>query len=364
MKKTNVITKNNELVSILNTHLQGKINLARLKLISHFIIALCKVQTVTFEKLANAFDTQSDASSSLRRIQRFIANYSLDSNLIARLVFNLLPLQDKLVLSIDRTNWKFGQTNINIFMLGIVYKGVAFPLLFTMLDKRGNSNCKERIDLINRFIDLFGKDVIKSVVADREFVGQDWLAFLNRNEIRYYIRIRNNFKVFIPHKNKEIKASHLFNRFKVNQFVYYNKIVRINGQLCYLSGSKLNPKNNKQEFLIIVSFNKPENAQEDYKKRWQIEMCFKAMKSSGFDIEKTHLQDTQRIEKLILLVMIAFVWCYKTGIYLHQIKPIKIKKHGRKAKSIFKYGLTFLANYFLNTENQKNINIFSFLSCT
>ena len=364
MKKTNVITKNNELVSILNTHLQGKINLARLKLISHFIIALCKVQTVTFEKLANAFDTQSDASSSLRRIQRFIANYSLDSNLIARLVFNLLPFQGKLILSIDRTNWKFGQTNINIFMLGIVYKGVAFPLLFTMLDKRGNSNCKERIDLINRFIDLFGKDVIKSVVADREFVGQDWLAFLNRNEIRYYIRIRNNFKVFIPHKNKEIKASHLFNRFKVNQFVYYNKIVRINGQLCYLSGSKLNPKNNKQEFLIIVSFNKPENAQEDYKKRWQIEMCFKAMKSSGFDIEKTHLQDTQRIEKLILLVMIAFVWCYKTGIYLHQIKPIKIKKHGRKAKSIFKYGLTFLANYFLNTENQKNINIFSFLSCT
>jgi len=50
------------------------------------------------------------------------------------------------------------------------------------------------------------------------------------------------------------------------------------------------------------------------------------MKSSGFDIEKTHLQGIQRIEKLILLVMIAFVWCYKIGIYLHQINPIKIKK--------------------------------------
>jgi hypothetical protein len=55
-------------------------------------------------------------------------------------------------------------------------------------------------------------------------------------------------------------------------------------------------------------------------------MCFKAMKSSGFDIEKTHLQDIQRIEKLILRVMIAFVWCYKIGIYPHQINPIKIKK--------------------------------------
>lgn len=364
MKKTNAVTKNSELISILNTHFKGKLNLARVKLIAYFIIALCKVQTVTFEKLANAFDTKADTSSSLRRIQRFIANYSLDSDLIACLVFNLLPKQDKLILSIDRTNWKFGQTNINIFMLGVVYKGVAFPLLFTMLDKRGNSNSNERIDLVNRFIKLFGKDVIESIVADREFVGEQWLEFLNRNSIRYYIRIRNNFKVFLPHKNKEIKASHLFNRFRVNEFVYYNKIVRVNGELCYLSGCKLNNRQGKQDFLIIVSFNKPEKAQQYYKQRWQIEMCFKAMKSSGFDIEKTHLQNIDRIEKLILLVMIAFVWCYKIGIYLHKIRPIQIKKHGRKAKSIFKYGLNFLAKILLNNENQDNTNIYQFLSCT
>ena len=81
MKKTNAITKNSELTSVLNTHFQGKINLARVKLISHIIIALCKVQTVTFEKRSNAFDTSVNAESSLRRIQRFIADYSLDSDL-------------------------------------------------------------------------------------------------------------------------------------------------------------------------------------------------------------------------------------------------------------------------------------------
>jgi hypothetical protein len=87
------------------------------------------------------------------------------------------------------------------------------------------------------------------------------------------------------------------------------------------------------------------------------------MKSSGFDIKKTHLKDIQRIEKLNILVMIAFVWYYKIGIYLHQINPITNKKHGRKAKSIFKYGLTFLANMLLISENQNNTNIFHFLSC-
>ncbi len=364
MKKTNASTKSNELISVLTPHFQGKVNMARIKFMSHFIMALCKVQTVTFEKLANAFESSANSKSSLRRIQRFVAHYSLDSDLIARLIYGLLPKQDKLILSIDRTNWKFGQTNINIFMLGIVYKGVAFPLLFAMLDKRGNTNSQERIDLVNRFIRIFGKDVIRSIVADREFVGDSWLRFLNRNGIEYHIRIRNNFKVELPHKHKTVKAWHLFNAYKVNQFVFYPRIVRINGQLCYLSGTKLGKKDGKQDFLIIVSFNKPDKALKHYKQRWQIEMCFKAMKSSGFDIENTHLQDIKRIEKLILLVMMAFVWCYKVGIYLHEICAIKIKKHGRMAKSIFKYGLDYIASVLLNPVNQNNIDLNQFLSCT
>lgn len=241
------------------------------------VCSLCKVQTVTFDKLANAFDARAQSDSSLRRIQRFIA----------KLVFSLLPKQDKLKLTIDRTNWKFGKTDINIFMLGVVYQGVAFPLLFTMLDKRGNSNSQERIELIERFISLFRKQCIECLVADREFIGEKWVSYLNREHIRYHIRIRNNFKVYLPRKGKEIKASWLFNDLRVGQYRHYDKIVSINGQYCYLSGCKLKGG----DFLIIVSFNRPEEARDDYQQRWQIEMCFKAMKSSGFDIEKTHLTD-------------------------------------------------------------------------
>ena len=137
--------------------------------------------------------------------------------------------------------------------------------------------------------------------------------------------------------------------------------MRVNNQLCYLSGCKLY----KGEYLILVSFNKPEQADFYYKQRWQIETCFRAMETSGFDIEKTHLQQIERIEKLILLVMIAFVWCYKVGIHLHQnIKAITIKKHGRKAISIFKYGLAHIANCLLNSKMKSKFNIFKFLSCT
>lgn len=358
---TNDESKINELVSILNVHFKSKINLARVKFIAMFIMALCKVQTVTFHKIASAIDSPSKSDSCLRRLQRFIADFSLDSDLIARLIFSILPFQNKIQLSLDRTNWKFGTIDINILMLGVVYNGVAFPLLFSLLPKRGNSNTKERITIINRYISLFSYDTIECLVADREFIGQDWLEFLNKKKIRYYIRIRNNFKVFIPSKNKEVKASWLFNTGKINEFIFYPKIVKVNGEYCYLSGSKLNGN----DYLIIVSFNKPENAREFYKQRWQIEMCFKSMKSSGFDIEKTHLTNLGRIEKLVSLIMIAFIWCYKVGIYLHEnIKLIIIKKHGRKAESIFKYGLKHVSSFLLNPMNRDITELFKFLSCT
>ena len=357
--QTKVSLKSSYLVLTLQEHFGGKMNLSRIKFISCFIQALCKVQTVTFEKLANAFDTPVKAESSLRRIQRFISSYDLNLDFIALLIFKLIPNNEKVSLTIDRTNWKFGVLNINIFMLGIVNDGVAFPLMFSMLAKQGNSNSQERIDLIDRFINLFGVECIDSLMADREFIGRDWLDYLNRNRIRYYIRIRNNFKVYMPHKNKEIKAWHLFNKLNHNQFIHYNKIVQVNGVYCYLSGCKI-----KNDYLIIVSFNKPEDALENYSNRWQIEMCFKALKSSGFDLENTHLTDIDRIQKLVGLVMIAFIWCYKVGIYLNHIKPIKIKTHGRKAKSIFKYGLNHVAQVLLNAENKNDINIFGFLSCT
>jgi len=100
MEKTNACLKNNELTAVLNTHFQGKLNLARVKLISLFVCSLCKVQTVTFDKLANVFDARARSGSSLGRIQRFIADYALDGDLIAKLVFSLLPEQGKVKLTI------------------------------------------------------------------------------------------------------------------------------------------------------------------------------------------------------------------------------------------------------------------------
>jgi len=61
------------------------------------------------------------------------------------------------------------------------------------------------------------------------------------------------------------------------------------------------------ELQILICYNRPEDAVATYRQRWQIETCFRAMKSSGFNIEDTHLRDIDRIARLTAMVCMALV---------------------------------------------------------
>ena len=97
-----------------------------------------------------------------------------------------------------------------------------------MLNKRGNSNTRERIKMIDRYIRLFGCQTIDCLLADREFVGEDWVEYLNNNKIRYYIRIRD---VYDPRTGKRFKAYWMFNDLKCGECRLLHRIYRVNGYI-------------------------------------------------------------------------------------------------------------------------------------
>ncbi len=59
---------------------------------------------------------------------------------------------------LDRTNGKFGKVEHNFLVLGIAYKGIALPIFWQVLGHAGNSHTAERIQLMQRFINVFGTD--------------------------------------------------------------------------------------------------------------------------------------------------------------------------------------------------------------
>ena len=284
--------------------------------------------------------------------------------MIAKIIFSLLPIEAPYRLCLDRTNWKFGIIDINILAIGVCYRGVAIPLLWTMLPKRGNSNQKERTDLINHFIRLFGTQSLECILADREFIGDEWIADLIALNVRFYFRIKENMWVHVPHAGMR-KAYWLFNSLPLRSAMSYRKIVQIGSQWVFLSGIKTLNRDGDIEYIIIATYNYDPKTLTVYKDRWQVETMFRALKTSGFNFEDTHLNNIERISKLLCLLSIAFIWAYLTGIYRHEnIKPIRIKKHGRRAYSYFKYGLTYIAHALLCLILNDIDVIIKILSCT
>ena len=262
---------------------------------------------------------------------------------IACLVASLLPTNEKWILTIDRTDWKFGQTPINLLVLGISYKSAAFSIIWMPLLKKGNSNTDERISLMERFLSIFGKEFIKYITCDREFIGNDWFSYLIKNGINFRIRVRENFNV--PNLNRKmIPVFKLFRQVKLNQKFVLRKARIICGYKLFISGMPLADG----DYLIIVSPGYSFNAIEEYARRWEIETLFDCLKTRGFNFEDTHITAEERLVKLTAILAIASSWAHITGEWLNEIKPIIIKKHGRKTISIFKLGLDRLINIFQN----------------
>ena len=334
---------------------------ARITFLAQFLVAVIRVRTVNLTDIATAFCGDARPASSYRRIQRFLKDFDLDLSRIATLVVHLLPLGQQGVLCLDRTNWKFGAVNINFLVLAVAYHGIAVPLFWIILDKRGNSHTTERLVLLKRFLKHFGPDRIQCVTADREFIGGRWIRFLKKHHIPFRIRIRHNTRIPNTRGTGCCSASAYFRNLPVGTMGILPQPRLVWGLSVYVVGGRL-----KQEYLILITDAAPETALADYKKRWEIETLFACFKSHGFQFEATHLIHHDRLSKLCALLTLAFCWCYRVGIWRHDCKPIPVKTHGRRAKSLFRHGLDMVRNIVLNlaVKEREFSWVVKFLSCT
>ena len=122
----------------------------------------------------------------------------------------------------------------------------------TLLNKRGNSDTKERIVLIQRFIAIFGKDRIVNVFADREFIGEQWFTWLIEQDINFCIRVKKNF-IVTNHLGKNHKISDLFRHLKVGQIECRKRRILVGRVKLYISALQLeNGEHFYSSFLLSL----------------------------------------------------------------------------------------------------------------
>ncbi len=339
-------------------------NKARIKFLAAFLTALTQTRSVNLVRIAAVFGGRAKPSSNYKRIQRFLSGFDLPLTELVQMLIRLMKLKPPFVIVIDRTEWKFGCVWHNILTLSLASEDVAVPILWRFLKRKGCSYDAEREAIMNDFLRLFTAADIRYVCADREFASRAWLEFLTREKIPYRLRIKANHELTDKH-GKPMKARKLLQTARVGEAVICRRWRKLWGKYRVCVTGK---KRADGELLILISNEPSPEMIEEYRRRWQIETLFGCLKSRGFSLEETHLRAAERLEKLLALLALAVCWSWVAGEKIRQTKPIAVKKHGRRAKSIFRVGLDYLEQLFRNAlrfaKSKEKQEFILILSCT
>ena len=333
MKPTRSI---DQLNSILNQNLGVHKN--NCETVVDFAIAMQKSRTVNLSQMTNYSIKSGEIKSEsiYKNYQRLVHKTQISQSNLAKCMICMYGSEEcNFILSMDRTNWRYGKSDINLLVLSVCLLGSAMPLYWIELDSRGNSDTEERKKVMEMFITDFGVDQIDYLLADREFIGNDWFSYLDATKINFIVRIKSN--MYVDLNGDEISAGNLFKQ--VNQRAKYSYQVKIGG--AYLLAQATRSIEN--ELVIVVSNNLVESdLLIIYAKRWRIECLFGQLKTRGFNFEDTHFTFKERIGNLMKLLVISFAICYLIGLAGAKKCPILIKNHGRQQKSIFRHGYDLL----------------------
>ena len=314
------------------------------------LLSILKKETCNLYRLRSTIGnvcqkSSTKPSSNYKRAIRFFRANALNNLWIDVLsyAFNLLRLKCS-YLALDGSSWEHGKRKFHILTLCLIYQGVAIPIYWEDLAKKGTSNTKERTDLLKKAaqkFDLKGK----TLLADREYIGSDWFKVLIDLEIDFIIRLKKKCYRDDVNQAKGFRYSALERkvlRSKKNGKAVSKSFI-LEGIAVRIIMTKNTARNDKDSIIYLIT-NKTEAAKplaNAYFIRWKIETCFRHMKSNGFDLESINLEDKNRTRLLIALLVLAYTISILEG--LKQYKKIPYKKYKNQTQykqvSVFREGI-------------------------
>ncbi len=337
------------------------------KLSQLFILCTCMlaVQSTNLNKCAKRLGKLLGESlkieTSYSRLKRFFQTGKVDIILrgICVLIIKTMCKNTNCYLILDRTNWEFGSRKINLLVIGLLYRDVFIPLIWKDLEKKGNSNTKERLDLIDKLITWWKFSGVKMpqlyIAGDREFIGFSWLKGLEEKNIKFVMRIRANSKIVLWYRGK-IKDRKLGLKI-IRRYLSWKKLDNVEAVLkseyiVKLSSFKNESTRAKAETVyIMTNMEDIQQASTFYKKRYKIEVCFKHLKSSGFNLEDLQVEGGHKVDLMFGVLTLIYLMAIQNGIvHFEKEKPeMKIYKdkmtkncYKTPAKSIFLKGCELL----------------------
>lgn len=301
-------------------------NVKQLTNLIWLVVCIVNGQTIALSQLATVLPGDAEAESRVTRIRRWLKNplvdaWALYEPLLRQVLRDWQVRRIATVSVIVDGTLVFGG-RLQIFRLSLAHGNRAIPLWWVVVPGKGLVKAERLQPLFERvaaFLKPFARQVI--CLADRGFRDHDWAQLCQSVGWDYRIRITRNTHIRLRN-GRTVRLDWLTATLKPGRVLCLNQVVLTvhhhfvtHVSITWSRGSA----DTASERVIVISNQRahPDRLRE-YAVRMDIEQSFRDDKSGGFDIDHTRLQHPERLERLLLAVAIATLWCHELGEFVLQ----------------------------------------------
>ncbi len=102
---------------------------ARIRTFADLIWGVVQAKTVKVKELAIHIGSKGNLHAKVIKVERLFLNQVIDLICFGKIILKLFQTESRLKLAIDRTNWQFGEKNLNFFVAAIVYGNISIPIV-------------------------------------------------------------------------------------------------------------------------------------------------------------------------------------------------------------------------------------------
>ena len=294
-------------------------NIKQVLNLTWLVVAIMNSQSIALSELANMLPGDTEAQSRETRIREWLKNVRVDVwgwyQVILRHV--LRDWQGEKISLIIDGSLVFGD-RMQMFRLSIAHGNRAIPLIWTVIPGKGLVKMERLRAMFKQaaeFLAPYQGSI--TLLADCGFRDHDWALLCRELNWHYRIRIARSTHIRLrtgtsvrldalkPKPGRSLCLSHAV---LTLEHAFHTHV-----SMTWTRGDA----ESAPVLLIVMSDQRahPDRLQE-YAVRMDIEQSFKDDKSGSFDIDHTRLFHPDRLERLLLAVAIATLWCHEVGQFV------------------------------------------------
>jgi len=228
-----------------------------------------------------------------------------------------------IVLMIDQS--KVNETH-QMVMVSLRVGERALPLAWHMKKTQGAIGFREQKEALEAVAALLPEDAAATLMGDRFYGSPALIDWCRARGWVWRLRCKQDLLVF--EGGGETTLARCFERgdHMLVDIQLTEKRARTNIAMIHEAG-------HPEPWIIALSEPPTTWRAHDYGLRWGIEAMFSDYKTRGFDLEDSHIERTDRLDRLVLVLSLALYWAVSTGMWdaMENKTPAEKKSRARNA---------------------------------